>query len=69
MSISKPASRSAAKSAIVAFALSGKPPFGESNPNRIVARELSGEIDLDGYEPEIAEWLWSPAAGKSSAGE
>lgn len=43
--------------AIVAYALSGRPPFGDSNPNRIVARELSGDIDLDSYEPEIADWL------------
>ena len=37
--------------------MSGSPPFGDSNPNRIVARELSGDIDLTLYEPEIAEWL------------
>ena len=43
--------------AIVAFALTGTPPFGESNPNRILAREISGDLDIEGFEPEIGEWL------------
>jgi serine/threonine-protein kinase len=43
--------------AIVAFALSGSPPFGEKDSATILARELNGEIDLSAHEPEIADWL------------
>jgi len=43
--------------AIVAFALSGKPPFGERDSAAILARELNGDVDLSPYPPEIADWL------------
>ena len=43
--------------AVVAFALSGEPPFGDRDSTAILARELSGQLDLTGYDPEIAEWL------------
>lgn len=43
--------------AIVAFAMSGSPPFGERDSATILARELKGDVDLSGYEPEIADWL------------
>jgi serine/threonine-protein kinase len=43
--------------AIVAYALSGTPPFGERDSTAILARELRGDIDLTQYPPEIAEWL------------
>jgi serine/threonine-protein kinase len=43
--------------AIVAFALSGAPPFGEKDSASILARELREDVDLSGYPPEIAEWL------------
>jgi eukaryotic-like serine/threonine-protein kinase len=43
--------------AIVAFALNGSPPFGDRDSATILARELRGEVDLDAYPPEIAEWL------------
>ena len=43
--------------AIVAFALSGKPPFGERDSAAILARELRGDVDLSEYPPEIAGWL------------
>jgi serine/threonine-protein kinase len=43
--------------AVVAFALSGDPPFGDQDGRTILARELSGQLDLSRYEPEIAEWL------------
>ena len=43
--------------AIVAFAMSGTPPFGERDSATILARELKGDVDLTPYEPEIAEWL------------
>ena len=43
--------------AIVAFAMSGVPPFGERDSASILARELQGDVDLTGYAPEIAAWL------------
>ena len=43
--------------AIVAFALSGAPPFGEQDSASILARELQGDVDLSAYAPEIADWL------------
>jgi serine/threonine protein kinase len=46
-----------AVAAIVAFALSGYPPFGEGDAAQIVARELAGSVDLSPFSPPIAEWL------------
>src|SRR3954463_14507260 len=43
--------------AIVAFALSGVPPFGDRDPNSILARELAGDVDVSQYDAEIGEWL------------
>lgn len=43
--------------AIVAYVLSGKPPFGESDVRAILARELAGEIDLSAYPPPLAALL------------
>jgi len=43
--------------AIVAFALSGKAPFGDRDSAAILARELRGDVDLSEYPPEIAGWL------------
>lgn len=43
--------------AIVAFVLTGKPPFGEKDSHSILARELRGDVDLSPFDPEIAEWL------------
>ena len=43
--------------AIVAFALTGTPPFGDRDGRTILARELRGDINLSGYPPEVAEWL------------
>ena len=43
--------------AIVAFALTGMPPFGERDAKVILARELKGDVDLSPFPPEIAEWL------------
>jgi eukaryotic-like serine/threonine-protein kinase len=43
--------------AIVAFALSGAPPFGDRDVNSILARELAGDVDLDGFDPEIGRWI------------
>jgi serine/threonine-protein kinase len=46
-----------AMAAIVAFALSGRPPFGDRDAKRILARELAGEVDLEGFPVEITTWL------------
>jgi eukaryotic-like serine/threonine-protein kinase len=43
--------------AIVAFVLSGAPPFGEADTKTILARELAGQLDVSGYAPEIGTWL------------
>lgn len=42
---------------IVVFALTGKPPFGEGEPEVIVARQLAGSADIESLSPPIADWL------------
>src|SRR4029079_1374057 len=46
-----------ALAAIVYFALCGQPPFGEGDAAAIVAKQLSGSVDVSGFSPPIAEWL------------
>ncbi|HEX2722476.1 MAG TPA: serine/threonine-protein kinase [Gemmatimonadaceae bacterium] len=46
-----------ALAAIVAYALSGHPPFGDGDHGTIVARQLAGTVDLTRFPPPIAEWL------------
>ena len=46
-----------ALAAIVAFALSGLPPFGEGDGATVVARQLAGGFDSSVFSPPIAEWL------------
>lgn len=43
--------------AIVLYLLSGRPPFGTGDGRAILARELTGDVDLTPYPPAIAEWL------------
>ncbi|MEO7457439.1 MAG: serine/threonine-protein kinase [Gemmatimonadaceae bacterium] len=43
--------------AIVAYALTGAPPFGDSDSKIILARELTGTLDVSRFAPEIGEWL------------
>jgi serine/threonine protein kinase len=43
--------------AIVVYALTGRPPFGEADSKTILARELMGKVDLTPFAPEIAAWL------------
>jgi serine/threonine-protein kinase len=43
--------------AIVAFVLSGAPPFGEADTKTILARELSDQLDVTAYPVEIGAWL------------
>src|SRR5205085_12265183 len=42
---------------IVVFALTGAPPFGDGDPQEIVARQLSQRIDLSAYPTALSEWL------------
>jgi eukaryotic-like serine/threonine-protein kinase len=56
--------------AIVAFTLSGKPPFGERDAKSILARQLAGQLDLSDYPAPIAGWLrrgLAPTAGERFA--
>lgn len=46
-----------ALAAIVAFSLSGNPPFGEGDAATIVARQLAGTFDSSPFSAPIAEWL------------
>jgi serine/threonine-protein kinase len=43
--------------AIVAYALTGAPPFGERDSASILAREMRGDVDLSSYPEEIGDWL------------
>jgi serine/threonine-protein kinase len=43
--------------AIIAFLLSGQPPFGSGDGRAILARQLSGDVDFSLYPPTIARWL------------
>ncbi|HLB09933.1 MAG TPA: serine/threonine-protein kinase, partial [Gemmatimonadaceae bacterium] len=43
--------------AITYFLLAGKPPFGTGDGRAILARELSGDVDLSEIAPDVAEWL------------
>jgi serine/threonine-protein kinase len=52
-----PAADCFALAAIVVFVLTGEPPFGSGDAKAILARQLSGIVDLDRFPPEIAEWL------------
>ena len=52
-----PAADLFALAGIVVFALSGKPPFGDGDPQEILARQLTGRIDLSPYSAPMCEWL------------
>lgn len=43
--------------AIVLYALTGEAPFGESDGKQILARQLTGTIDLSGQPAGVASWL------------
>ena len=53
--------------AIVVFALTGRPPFGEADSKSILARELSGALDLSPFAPEIGDWLTRALAADPEA--
>ena len=39
------------------YALSGTPPFGEADGKQILARQLTGTIDVSDHPPQVAAWL------------
>lgn len=43
--------------AIVYFALTGQPPFGDAAGPAVLTRQLEGRLTLDAFEPAVAEWL------------
>jgi eukaryotic-like serine/threonine-protein kinase len=43
--------------AVLYFALTGRPPFGEGETKVILARMLTGKIDIAPIEPEIISWM------------
>jgi serine/threonine-protein kinase len=46
-----------ALAAIVVFALTGKPPFGDGDAKQILARQLSGAVDLSEFAAPLADWI------------
>ncbi len=52
--------------AIVAYVLTGSPPFGERDSASILARELRGDVDLSSHPSEIADWLRRGLAAQAS---
>ena len=52
-----PAADLFALAGIVVFALNGAPPFGDGDPQEILARQLTRRIDLSSYSAPIIEWL------------
>jgi eukaryotic-like serine/threonine-protein kinase len=46
-----------ALAAIVAFALTGQPPFGDGDAEQIIARQIAGAFDASVFSPAIGEWL------------
>jgi eukaryotic-like serine/threonine-protein kinase len=52
-----PAADLFAVAGIVVFALSGAPPFGDGEPQEILARQLSRRVDLSSYPAAVGDWL------------
>ncbi|MFD0901515.1 serine/threonine-protein kinase, partial [Actinomadura sediminis] len=52
-----PASDVFALAGTVAYAATGRPPFGGGRIEAIIHRTLSGEIDVDGVDPHLAELI------------
>jgi serine/threonine-protein kinase len=42
---------------IVAFVLTGRPPFGDGDARTILAQQLAGELSLAAFDASVAEWL------------
>ena len=50
--------------AITYFLLMGRPPFGTGDGRAILARELSGDVDLSEIAPDVADWLRTGLAAR-----
>lgn len=46
-----------AVAAIVYFALTGRAPFAGGDGRAILAQQLAGKVNLDGFHPAVAAWL------------
>jgi eukaryotic-like serine/threonine-protein kinase len=46
-----------ALTAIVVFAMSGNPPFGDGDASVILSRQLAGSVDLSTFATPLAEWM------------
>jgi len=53
--------------AVAFFALRGSPPFGETDPKAILARMVTGQLDVADLPAEIAEWMQRAMAGAPAA--
>ncbi|AHG90445.1 protein kinase [Gemmatirosa kalamazoonensis] len=62
-----PAADCFALAAIVYYALTAQPPFGEAGGPAVLARQLEGRVDLDGFEPAVADWLRRGLAADAEA--
>ena len=52
-----PAADCYALAAIVFFTLAGRPPFGDVDGPTVLARQLEGRLDLEGFDAPVAVWL------------
>jgi serine/threonine protein kinase len=62
-----PAADCFALAAIVYFVLTAHPPFGDVEGPAVLARQLEGRVDLDGFDPRVAEWLRRGLAADADA--
>jgi eukaryotic-like serine/threonine-protein kinase len=53
--------------AVLYFAVTGAPPFGETDTKVILARILSGQVDLTSLDTEVANWLRRAMSADPSA--
>jgi hypothetical protein len=42
---------------VLYFALTGSAPFGEKDPQVILARMLASEVDVSAFDPEVGRWM------------
>src|SRR5207237_499290 len=59
-----PAADFFALAAIVFFALTGDPPFGDDDAKTILARQLNEQAELDSFPTPVCNWLRKALAPK-----
>jgi serine/threonine protein kinase len=62
-----PAADCFALAAIVYYALTAQPPFGDVDGPAVLARQLEGRIDLDDFDAPLADWLRRGLAADAEA--